>query len=293
MPDRDPLDRLRLALTPLAPDPAFAARLRQRLAAALEPTPSEEEPMTDVLSRDELSRHGTRPGDVSYITLGVPDLDRARAFYGTVLGWRFSPGTIENGAQVDTVIPAVGLWGGAQPSGAVLGYRVDDIGAAVARVRDLGGTATEPRDEPYGLAADCVDDQGVAFYLHQLPAAGRPAPPNGHQPGDISYITLAVPDPARAAAFYGEAVGWSGPPNRTEHGFQVDSATPMIGIGPAGPGRPAGVVLAYLVSDIAAAVDRIRAAGGTATDPVQRPYGLESDCTDDQGIAFYLHEFPG
>ena len=288
----DPLDRLRLPLTPLAPDPVFAVRLRQRLVAALEPTASEEEPMTDVLLRDELSRHGTRPGDVSYITLGVADLDRARAFYGSVLGWTFAPGRVDDGAQVDRVIPAVGLWAGSQPGGAVLGFRVDDIGAAVARVRDRGGTATDPREEPYGLTADCVDDQGVEFYLHQLAATGRPAPPNGHEAGDVSYVTLRVPDPARAAAFYGAVVGWAGPPNRTEHGFQVDSATPMIGIAPTAAAGRAGAVLGYLVDDIAAAVDRIRSAGGTATDPIQRPYGLESDCTDDQGIPFYLHQFP-
>ena len=39
-PTTDPLDVLRLPSTPLAPDPAFAARLRARLATALDPTSS-------------------------------------------------------------------------------------------------------------------------------------------------------------------------------------------------------------------------------------------------------------
>jgi len=29
-------------------------------------------------------------------------------------------------------------------------------------------------------------------------------------------------------------------------------------------------------------------AGGTATDPEQMPYGITSDCVDDQGFSFYL-----
>jgi predicted enzyme related to lactoylglutathione lyase len=40
--------------------------------------------------------------------------------------------------------------------------------AAVGRVRAAGGTATEPRPEPYGLAADCADGQGTRFYLGQF-----------------------------------------------------------------------------------------------------------------------------
>ena len=28
--------------------------------------------------------------------------------------------------------------------------------------------------------------------------------------------------------------------------------------------------------------------GGTATDPERQPYGTTSECTDDQGVRFYL-----
>jgi predicted enzyme related to lactoylglutathione lyase len=46
----------------------------------------------------------------------------------------------------------------------------------------------------------------------------------------------------------------------------------------------------YQVDDIAAAVDAVRAGGGTATDPERMPYGITSDCTDEQGSRFYLGE---
>jgi predicted enzyme related to lactoylglutathione lyase len=63
----------------------------------------------------------------------------------------------------------------------------------------------------------------------------------------------------------------------------------MIGIG---RGDDRGAVLCFRVDDIAAAVARIRDAGGTAGDPIQRPYAVEADCADDQGVRFYLHQFP-
>ena len=53
-----------------------------------------------------------------------------------------------------------------------LSYAVDDVAAAVERVRAAGGTATDPEDRPYGPAADCADDQGAPFALHP---AGGPA----------------------------------------------------------------------------------------------------------------------
>jgi uncharacterized glyoxalase superfamily protein PhnB len=111
--------------------------------------------------------NGTRPGDLAYVTFEVTDSTRARAFYGAVLGWRFDPGRVEDGWNVDGPAPMAGLAGGG--AGVVTPmWRVEDIGAAVGRVREAGGTATEPRQQPYGLASECVDDQGTRFWLGQL-----------------------------------------------------------------------------------------------------------------------------
>ncbi len=114
-PKIDPLDALRTPTIPIAPDQAFAANLRSRLQRAVSRPTSKEPPMTTNLTTR--SRNGFRHGDVSYITLGLPDLARGLAFYGAVLGWRFSPGSSEHGAQVDAVVPMTGLWDGEPPSG--------------------------------------------------------------------------------------------------------------------------------------------------------------------------------
>lgn len=112
--------------------------------------------------------NGSRPGELSYLTLEVVDSARARAFYGAVLGWRFTPGRIEDGWQVTDTTPMVGLRGGHDRATAIPMWRVADIDAAVRAVRDAGGTAADPIDEPYGRTATCIDDQGSRFYLGEL-----------------------------------------------------------------------------------------------------------------------------
>ncbi len=109
-----------------------------------------------------------RQGDVAYLTFEVSDSTRAQAFFGSVLGLRFSPGRVADGWNIAEITPMSGLSGGHPRATIVPMYRVDDIGAAVERVRALGGTATDPSREPYGLTSDCMDDQGTRFYLGQF-----------------------------------------------------------------------------------------------------------------------------
>ena len=115
---------------------------------------------------------GTPPlaGPLTYVDLQVPDATRARAFYGTVLGWGFQPGTEPgywhpqrpDGAFTE---PMTGLRGGAAEARAVPMFRAPDVAAAVAAVRAAGGEAGERGEGGYG-GAPCVDDQGAPFHLH-------------------------------------------------------------------------------------------------------------------------------
>ena len=170
---------------------------------------------------------------------------------------------------------------------------MDDAAEAVARVRAAGSQANDPVRQPYGLSANCVDTDGVRFAVHQPPAAspgagGVPSAATGlaGRDGDLIYVTLEVADPARTLAFYGAVLGWRSHPGRTPGGWQVEGTTPMIGV--SGGHAEVARVPVWQVTDVAAAVGRVRAAGGTSTEPHQEPYGLIAECTDDQGIRFSL-----
>src|SRR5215472_3554382 len=111
-----------------------------------------------------------RQGDVANVTMVTRDGHRAKEFYEAVLRVPFSPGHPGAG-RTDETKPPLGILSsqGAEPE-VQLSYRVDDIAAAVERVRAAGGHADEPERKPYGLLAECVDDQGAAFRLWQPPS---------------------------------------------------------------------------------------------------------------------------
>lgn len=222
-------------------------------------------------------------GDVGYAWLTAPDPDRAAEFYAAVLGWQYTPGHAAGGRDVEGRAVPLGI--GAGTPGLQVSWVADDVAAAVVRVRDAGGTATDPEDRPYGPAADCVDDQGVPFSLHGSGGPGR-TPANGAAPGDLSYLTLEVVDSTRFRGFFGSVLGLGFEPGRVEDGWAVPGVAPMTGLQGGHPAYTA--VPMWRVADVAAAVEQVRAHGGTATDPERQPYGTTSECTDDQGIRFYL-----
>jgi len=224
-----------------------------------------------------------RQGDVGYAWLTAPDPDRAAAFYAAVLGWEYAPGRAQGGRQVVGQSLSMGI-GGGEP-GFHLSYAVDDVAAAVERVRAAGGTSTEPEERPYGPAADCADDDGTVFALHRS-GSGPRSPENGARQGDLSYLTLEVVDSARFRTFYGQVLGWTFTGGTVEDGWSVPGVSPMTGMH--GGNAADTAVPMWKVDDVAAAVERVRAAGGTATDPQRQPYGTTSECTDDQGVRFYL-----
>lgn len=110
--------------------------------------------------------NGTGPGDLSYITYFAENSADFRAFYSRVLYWTFESGRVEDGWAIQSSHPMAGIAGGnAQPSTVPM-WTVDDIDAAVDRVRAAGGTVIEePSTQSYGKSALCTDDQGTRFYL--------------------------------------------------------------------------------------------------------------------------------
>jgi predicted enzyme related to lactoylglutathione lyase len=276
---RDPFGH-RWILSSAAPLPAAAA------VPAAPPVPARAAAPAAALVEEQ---PGARPGDIAYVSLWVPDAERAAAFFGDVLGWSYGPGGIAGHArQVAGQSLPHGLFGGQERSTLFLCFAVSDVSSAVARVIAAGGRGGQPSHEPYGLVANCVDDQGVPFAVVEVPDAETVPrrPINGDRHGDLSYVTMEVPDSSRARAFYGSVLGWRFTPGRVEDGWGPVDVVPMTGL--SGGHRQATTLPMYRVDDIYSAVARIRAWGGTSTDPEAQPYGLTVECTDDQGTPFYL-----
>lgn len=115
----------------------------------------------DTIVHDHQLKHYEQ-GDLYYFTLPTPDLAKAQVFYGAVLGWTFSDP--DNG-HIGNIAAPPGSAHGAASTTTDLYFVVEDIHAAVVRVRDMGGTADEPVFYDSGAAAACTDDQGTRFFV--------------------------------------------------------------------------------------------------------------------------------
>jgi uncharacterized glyoxalase superfamily protein PhnB/catechol 2,3-dioxygenase-like lactoylglutathione lyase family enzyme len=240
-----------------------------------------------------------RHGDIGFVSLSVPSVNRADRFFSRVLGWRYEPGSTPQSRRVQGLSLHHGIFGGQERSTLFCCFAVRDVAEAVEAVKRAGGTASEPYTRPYGTVSDCSDDQGVEFAVYEPPegvlpdgaasadAAGEDAAARdaSHQ-GDLAYVTMEVRDSAKTRSFYGAVLGWTYHAGNVEDGWQVEGTSPMVGL--AGGHRVATTVPMYRVDEIVSAVARVREAGGAATEPETYPYGITSDCSDDQGTRFYL-----
>lgn len=227
------------------------------------------------------------PGDIVYMSLQTPDAARAARFYGAVLGWEYDPQT----RQVTNLGHRLGISNAAGYGSNTLFcvYTVDDFASAQAAIVAAGGRAGNIGEVSADGArvVDAVDNQGVAFAVH-VPDPG--APRGAQHPrgiGEMSYLTVHTPDSAHYRAFYGAVLGWDFRPGRIDDGWEVTDVRPQIGV--AGGADSAVAVPMWNTDDVAAAVQRVRAAGGQVLDePERAPYGITARCTDDQGAHFYL-----
>lgn len=310
----DPFDALREPVTPVAPSPDFAARLRTELERVVLEShggtmPTNTAGTVDAASRTE-SVVDVRIGTLTPY-LAVDDARRALEWYAEVFGAQ---------QQGESIVMPDGRIGHAQVviGGAVLMLadefadlgllspksrggvsqsillQVSDVDETVARAVRLGAELTrEVADYPHGRNGIVLDPSGHRWMISSSPEPAdrpdtRPAtqtPSAAPKHGDLAYLTHAVPDAELAKDFYGAVLGWQFAPGRVENGWQIEGTSPMAGLH---GGQQAEVQPCYEVDDIDAALAQVRARGGEADAPTPQPYGRLVACTDNQGSHFWL-----
>jgi uncharacterized glyoxalase superfamily protein PhnB len=295
----DPLEALREPVKPVDPGPGFARRLRIRLTREVFAPPAGT--MSQQTGATQVEREPAWPPTLTpYIV--VSDARRAMDWYIEMFGAQRrgevhvnADGTIGHaevgiGDAVLMLAEASGLWPDvpvrAPDSPATFSHTLhleaDDVDATTERARRGGASVErEPADQPYGRSSVIVDPFGHRWILLR-----RPARATRLRQGDVANLTMVTRDAHRAKEFY-EAVlrvpFSSGHPGA----WRTDEISPPLGIR-SSPGGEPQVQLSYRVDDIAAAVERVRAAGGQSGDPERKPYGLLAECVDDQGATFRL-----
>lgn len=215
-----------------------------------------------------------------YFAFHAPDTARAKDFYHAVFGWTYdSTGDYHH---IKGSSPAGGITSGdtayVQPS-----LVVPDAAAAVATVRELGGTAPDPSRSESGWSVRIQDGHGGGVELWQPAEGFDDDNPKGAE-GDLFYFVLPVAND-EAKSFYTSVLGWELTPGSHQGGWNIVNVAPPGGLFVSAPGEPQ---LYFRVADVDAAKELITQAGGTAGETRPNTHGHHAACHDDQGTAFSI-----
>lgn len=122
------------------------------------------------------AQHSTAQPMISYFEIPVTDMDRAMAFYGKVLGFRFDRQTID-GYDMAVIVSDGPVFGALArgdvyvpgKAGPVLYFAVTDIRATLARAVAAGGSVLYPVKDigENGWVAEFADSEGNRIALSQ------------------------------------------------------------------------------------------------------------------------------
>ena len=240
--------------------------------------------------------------------LMTTDMKAAETFYAAVVGWTSAP--FEGSPQPYAVFnrsggaPVAGLMTKpdevkAPPSWAMY-VGAPKLEDAAAHIKRLGGGECSPVIEvpAVGRMQMMNDPQGAVFYLFE-PASAAGQPEAAAQVGEASWHELMTTDAPAAMTFYREIFGWQpgealdmGPMGKY-HMFNRPHGTigGMMNRPPEMANVPPHWQVYFLVPDITAAVERIKANGGQILNgPMEVPGGDQIIyAKDPQGAAFSLH----
>lgn len=237
------------------------------------------------------------PGTPSWVELATSDVAAAKTFYGGLLGWDFDERPAGEGTtyvicqkQGKSVAGMMQAQGDMPP--AWLSYvTVSDVDGTSAQVEGAGGQVLQ---QPFdvldkGRMSVIMDPDGAVLGLWQAKQQHGAELVNEH--GTLTWNELITPDVDRAAAFYGEVLGWKAELFE-DMGYTVfsNSAGRQIAGAMKSPaeGMPTYWGIYFAVDDCDAAVAAATLAGATVLMPptdmegVGRPAALQ----DPQGVAF-------
>ncbi len=251
-------------------------------------------------------------GTPSWVDLATPDLDAARAFYGSLFGWQFDEqpagdrGTYVMCSKGDATTAGMmqlspEMAAGGMPPSWSSYVTVDDLDAAAERVGANGGQVMQPPMDVMdaGRMAVVADPAGAVICMWEPREHIGAGVVNEH--GALIWNELVTPDTAVVTPFYAAVFGWSSQTMDMPTGPYTVFSTPDSQTGSAGvmplpaPGMPTFWAVYFAVDDCAAAVATAREHGATVlAEPLQvEGVGTFATLVDPQGATFAVMQPAG
>ena len=210
-----------------------------------------------------------RQSDICHVEIRTRDLERAKAFYGSVFEWTFLEGMPGYALFLTGVAPGGGL---AQCSDAtarlgICNYvLVADCAATGALAASLGATVGAKTDVPgHGSFVESTDPWGNEIAFWQAHSDGEGPPQSGGKNG-ICWLELAAPNLDAAVGYYTKLLGWKFQTSE-QHGDYawIEHDKTNVGVGLVGGERGQtmkGVLTYVTANDLEEATARVAAHGG-------------------------------
>lgn len=245
---------------------------------------------------------GYAAGTPSWVDIGTPDIEGAKAFYGRLFGWQFADQGPEAGGYHmcelrGKVVAGLGPAQDPGPPRWTTYVTVDDTDTTVKAVESAGGSVLAAMDVmEAGRMAVCTDSTGVPFSVWQAGQHGGAAIAN--EPGAFSWSELNSRDTATAARFYESVFGWKAetttePMQYTTFSLDGKSLAGMLDMTDRVPPEvPAHWLVYFGTEDCDAAIATTKEAGGSVfVGPVEIPnMGRFAVLGDPQGAVFAVFQ---
>jgi uncharacterized protein len=232
-------------------------------------------------------RESYPPGTFSWAELGTTDVEAAKAFYTKVFGWEAAETRFRlRGKDV------AALHEDGEPRWCSY-VTVEDVEAAVAKARELGGEVPEePRDVAEAARTAAVRDPAGSL-VHLWQPQGHHGAALVNEPGCMVWNELATPDLDAARTFYRGLFGWTLEAEEGT-GYEVIKAGGKLNGGLRAPqdGEPPQWLVYFTVpASCEATAGVVREAGGTVlAGPMDTGVGRIAVVADPQGARFALFE---
>ena len=249
------------------------------------------------------------PGKFTWFDLATENVPSARVFYGAVFGWKFEemPGAPAEYTIIRSGSSKVGgIFHKQRPRDARAGavwlslISVPNAQEAARIVSEQGGSVVLAPTQVAGRGTHAVfrDPQGALFGVLAAPG-GDPAD-DPVENGEVFWLDLFTPDPAKASAFYAQLAGYEVGEGTTRAGPKRWYLVTGGGIARAGiiPQQSAGLAPAWLpyilVEDVPQTIERARAAGGRLLIAPRAEYlnGKVAVLADPNGGVFGIVDWP-
>lgn len=216
-----------------------------------------------------------REGQFVWRELMTSDIQKARGFYGELLGWSFVDMPMPTGTY--TIVKkgeeqVCGMMqtppGEAMPTAWLTYISVASVDDCLKAATANGGAVTMPAmDIPgvgrFAMMADATG--GVVGLLHgetgDSPAPSRPGV------GTFCWESLMTTDLEKAKAFYGEVIGWTSAPGPGGSTVMKAGAAMVADFGPAPHGMPSAWMLHVVIEKLETARARAEQLGAKVMVP--------------------------